>query len=58
MINTTEVTNTVDPGGGGRLTIDAERINTKLSLSCEKVIASVDPVGGINSQCREDQQSM
>ena len=38
--------------------INTERINSQLSLSHEKAIASVDPRGGeqINSQCREGQQ--
>ena len=37
-----------------------ERINSQLSLLHEKAIASVDPGGGgqIDSECREDQQSM
>ena len=39
----------------GRSTVNAERINSQLSLSCEKAIASVDPGGGINSQCGGDQ---
>ena len=39
-----EVINTVDLGGG-RSTINAERINSHLSLSCEKAIASVDQGG-------------
>ena len=41
-------------------TIDTERINSQLSLSREKPIASVDPGGGggeINNQHRDDQQS-
>ena len=49
---------------GGRLTIDAERINSQLSLSREKTITSVGVRGGstvnverVNSQCREGQQS-
>ena len=41
--------------------IDMDRINSQLSLSHEKAIASVDPGGWgggwIISQCREDQQS-
>ena len=41
----TEGQSTLDPGGGGS-TIDMERINSQLSLSREKVIASVDPRGG------------
>ena len=41
----------VDPGGwgegvGGRSVIDTERINSQLSLSHEKVIASLDPGEG------------
>ena len=40
-----EVIDTVDPGGGG-LMIDIDRINSQLSLSCEKVIASADLGGG------------
>ena len=35
----------VDPGGGGRSMIDIKRITSQLSLSCEKVITSVDPGG-------------
>ena len=42
MINAGAI-NTFDPGGG--LMIDAERINSQLSLSHEKVITSVDPGG-------------
>ena len=30
---------------GGRSTIDVERLNSQLSLLCEKAIASVDPGG-------------
>ena len=44
MINM-EVINTADPGGEGGSTIDIERINSQLSLSCEQVIASVDGGG-------------
>ena len=55
MINA-EAINTVDPGGG-RSMINGERINSQLSLSHEKAIAFVDPVGGIYNQHREDQQS-
>ena len=45
-------------GGGrrGRSTINVERVNSQLSLSCEKAITSVDP-GGIDDRLREDQQS-
>ena len=42
--------------GGGQSTVNAERINSQLSLSHEKVITSVDPGGLIDSQHREDQQ--
>ena len=45
----TEAINTVLILGGGenqQLMIDTERINSQLSLLCEKVIASVDPWGG------------
>ena len=35
----------VDPGGGATLMIDAEAIDSQLSLSHEKVITSVDPGG-------------
>ena len=31
--------------GGVRSTVDAERINSQFSLSCEKAVASVDPGG-------------
>ena len=44
MINI-EMIDTVDPWGGGKLTIDIERINSQLLLSREKVIASVDQGG-------------
>ena len=48
-----------DGGGGGGTMINMERINTQLSLLYEKAITSVDPGRGqINSECREDQQSM
>ena len=46
MINV-EVINTVDPGGGSM--INVERINSKLSLLCEKVIAYVDPGEGVGA---------
>ena len=35
------------------MTFDTERINSQISLLCEKVITSVDP-GWINNQHRED----
>ena len=34
---------------GGRWMIDAEGINSQLSLSHGKAIASVDPGGGVNN---------
>ena len=43
--------------GGGRSVIGTGGTNSRLSLSHEKVIASVDPGGWINDQHREDQQS-
>ena len=39
------------------LMINMERINSQLSLLCEKVITSVNLGGQINDQHGEDQQS-
>ena len=42
---------------GCRSTINAERINSQLSLSCEKAIASVDPWRGIDAPPRHSVRS-
>ena len=45
---------TLGGGGGGESMIDAERINSQLSLSHEKAITSVDPMGWVGGQINEE----